>query len=573
MSMRNDESGASTVWSIFWLCIFLTIAGLVIDTSNAFRHKAALQATADASSLAAIITYKEADKFASTFPTVTTPPATASARGKAAGNLLANVNMDPGVNVTSVTPETEVTMGYWNGSAFIAEADFGATGLVVNAAKARALRTTSNGNPLNLLLVDIFGPADAWDVGATAIAQMFEPENCPDLEGVMAGGTLFFRSNNVFQGSICLHGEDRVIFQNNSGHYPADDGTYPTISYGKDADGLCLGEGSRCETESPYEDAIGRTSDISDTLVGDGKLLEENIIGEQSYMPDVPAIYDYYIAAATNPKAYLSHENAESRYIPQAFLQESSLARNYNEVDAELRPAPILDASQVPQTAVIDPTVDPLVHGITQINMTADNFQDLVDGYIPGTTNGGSSPQNAESLPAGYRPLPERVVVSIDGGINGTCSLSGNQGIVFANDLPFNNVVLLSPCGFTFNGTNDLSGSSIMSSALLPGGGAAIAGNSGAILGNGSCDDPDRRFGTDIVANGNISMAAGVTIRRSRLVTKSNVQLAAQGDAFQGSQIIADGDVDIMAGGGWVGCEGGVNGENTLVDNYYRLVY
>ena len=49
--LSQDEEGSATVWSLFWTLVFLFLAGISIDASNAYRFKSALQMTADASSV------------------------------------------------------------------------------------------------------------------------------------------------------------------------------------------------------------------------------------------------------------------------------------------------------------------------------------------------------------------------------------------------------------------------------------------------------------------------------------------------------------------------------------------
>ncbi len=48
LRFRDDTSGWSTPLSMTWVVVLLIIAGLAVDTTNAWRHRAMLQVAADA---------------------------------------------------------------------------------------------------------------------------------------------------------------------------------------------------------------------------------------------------------------------------------------------------------------------------------------------------------------------------------------------------------------------------------------------------------------------------------------------------------------------------------------------
>jgi Flp pilus assembly protein TadG len=53
--LLSDEDGVGTVWWVFWMIIFLMFGGVAADSSNAWRMRAELQATADAAAHAGVI--------------------------------------------------------------------------------------------------------------------------------------------------------------------------------------------------------------------------------------------------------------------------------------------------------------------------------------------------------------------------------------------------------------------------------------------------------------------------------------------------------------------------------------
>jgi Flp pilus assembly protein TadG len=51
----SDEQGGGTIMGLMWFVVLVGICGLAIDSTDAFRNETILQATADASALAAVI--------------------------------------------------------------------------------------------------------------------------------------------------------------------------------------------------------------------------------------------------------------------------------------------------------------------------------------------------------------------------------------------------------------------------------------------------------------------------------------------------------------------------------------
>ena len=89
-----DDASAS-VWSIFWMTMMMLVSGLTLDVANAYRVRALLQATADASALAAVRELPDADA------------------ARTAAIDLAQVNMPVEGNGTVVLPSM-VRVGAWD---------------------------------------------------------------------------------------------------------------------------------------------------------------------------------------------------------------------------------------------------------------------------------------------------------------------------------------------------------------------------------------------------------------------------------------------------------------------------
>ena len=51
----RDESGGYTIWSLIWFSLYVAMGGLAVDMTDAYRNQTLLQSTADASSLAGVM--------------------------------------------------------------------------------------------------------------------------------------------------------------------------------------------------------------------------------------------------------------------------------------------------------------------------------------------------------------------------------------------------------------------------------------------------------------------------------------------------------------------------------------
>jgi Flp pilus assembly protein TadG len=54
-SFFSDQRGGGTIMGLLWFVLMVGITGLAVDSTNGFRARTMLQATADATALAAAI--------------------------------------------------------------------------------------------------------------------------------------------------------------------------------------------------------------------------------------------------------------------------------------------------------------------------------------------------------------------------------------------------------------------------------------------------------------------------------------------------------------------------------------
>ncbi len=186
----RDESGGYTIWSLIWFSLYVAMGGLAVDVTDAYRNQTMLQATADASALAGVMSLPdEADAVAQALAYATN-------------------NMNPSINGT-VLKAAEVFTGNWDS----ATATFTAGGTPLNAVRVITRRDDANSNPVAtnfLRIMALWGiPFDRWNISAEAIAEVYFPYECLD-DGMIAEGIIRISGNNDFVNQICIHGNDGV---------------------------------------------------------------------------------------------------------------------------------------------------------------------------------------------------------------------------------------------------------------------------------------------------------------------------------------------------------------------------
>ena len=206
----RDESGGYTVWSLIWFSLYVAMGGLAVDVTDAYRNQTLLQATADASALAAVMSLPD--------------------QVDAIDQALAYAadNMDPAVN-GNVLKDTEVILGDWS----FATRTFSTGGASPHAARVITRRDDANNNPLATNFLRILGlwglPVDRWNISVEAVATKYVPDCLRG--GLISYNAVNVTSGNGFHNEICLHGQNQ-IFDNREQDYAVSMGTGNTLDPG-----------------------------------------------------------------------------------------------------------------------------------------------------------------------------------------------------------------------------------------------------------------------------------------------------------------------------------------------------
>ena len=172
---------------LFWFMLMVGITGMAVDSTNGFRSRTMLQATADASALAAAIDLPN------------NAAVTATAVSYADNNMGVDLN-------GTVLNTADVHVGHWNASTNSLDTTSGFPDSVMVTVR----QTEENSNPVPVNFLRIVGLSD-WNVQAQAVAQRFIPECLKD--GLVAEGTVNIESGNGFVNNICIHGQQGVEMQ------------------------------------------------------------------------------------------------------------------------------------------------------------------------------------------------------------------------------------------------------------------------------------------------------------------------------------------------------------------------
>ena len=187
-----DENGGGTVMGLLWFILLVGICGLAVDSTDGFRNRTMLQATADATALAAAID----------LPNQGTIVATAA--------NYAATNMDPS-SKGYVLDTADVHVGRWDDATYSLDT----TDPLPDAVMVTVRQTAANQNAVPVNFLRIVGLM-SWDVHAQAVAQRFIPECLRD--GLVAREIVDISSNNDFVREICIHGQQGVQMQNHNYH-------------------------------------------------------------------------------------------------------------------------------------------------------------------------------------------------------------------------------------------------------------------------------------------------------------------------------------------------------------------
>ncbi len=189
----RDERGAASVWALFWTMMMMIVSGFTLDVANAYRIKALLQATADASALAAVRLLPDEDA------------------ARQAAIALASINM-PADEHGQVTNAAMIEIGSWRGENGVFVVGHPAADTV----RVATARGGAGGLPVPTFLVGLLG-RDDWHVAASSTARARaagagQMQNlCPGAL-ILSADTLQFGGSNELNEGVCVHGENGVHF-------------------------------------------------------------------------------------------------------------------------------------------------------------------------------------------------------------------------------------------------------------------------------------------------------------------------------------------------------------------------
>ena len=189
---RDDKDGVGTVWSIFWLIVFLAIGGLAVDSANARRNKEILQTAADSAAHAAVLDIAN----------LTT--------ARASAVTMANLNLAM-IGSNAVLNTNDIDFGTWNNATKV----FTETNVAPDAVRVMLRKTTAAGNAVPTFLLKLVG-IDSWDVSAKSIVQvsgggyMCDDYNGNFVFGVHADRNFNTKSMNKYTKGVCVHGQTEL---------------------------------------------------------------------------------------------------------------------------------------------------------------------------------------------------------------------------------------------------------------------------------------------------------------------------------------------------------------------------
>lgn len=517
-SFVADEAGAGHVWNIFWCIVFLLMAGLAIDSSNAHRTRMVLQVTADSAALAAV----QAMDRTATYENFTGNDGdqmTATERGKATAIALAHQIMYPDRNGDVLVP-ADVRFGTYDRAtrAFVE-----GTG---NAVQVTVRRSSANGNALPTTLLRVFGGLQSWDIAAVSIAERYLP-GC-SADGIITSDRIDFQSNNAYSGNICLHGNAGVEANQNN--------TYETgvIVSMEDLNNLVV-PGDDLSKNVGLADALREgfmaphLANIVETIIAD---IDQKGLGSGWLPPGI----DNIVTVAANGQSY----TPSAGYQPNTLYNITCTGGN---MTLNLRGNPQSSASLLDQ--------------ITNIRFAA------AGGNGNGNGNGGGNGNGNGGGNGGGTDGSDTGETGSNG--NGNGGNGGNGGGNGSSQTVLKDVVVVTNCDIALDSDTILDGAMVATSSTAA---QSVKGSSGVAVGR-----PDNCLpggGSQILTAGGMHFAAKMSFHGSQLVAAGSVKMAAQVDGLAGTSIESRGRVDLASNNAAALCEGTV--DPVLPVYRYRLL-
>jgi len=388
-------------------------------------------------------------------------------------------NMDPSLNGNVLKAE-EVFTGNWN----FDTRQFTDNGTPLNAVRVITRRDDANGNPLATNFLRILGlwglPMDRWNISVEAVATRYVPDCLDRRNSLVAGNRVDLTSNNTIIDT-CIHGQNLI-------EDPGHDYAVEIQNNGT------LGEG----TEISMPDA----NDMIDrpTICSNEGLCQPGVVTEGDIMPaDAFAVYDT-IAAMLDPTAtdYLPADMYSVDADTLELVMPTYVNIDFNDIDT--CPACVLIPS-----AGSDKTYE---YSAVMAPGTV---------YVVTCTN----PMDMLILPD---PLVQPVLSNV--AILSACRIKGQSNMIIEGSVlassavgngskPYQKATISFPSGVQFGRLD----------GCAPGGGVGIfSGASVHISAAGRID------GLQIVARGDIELAAGQTADDVTLEAGHNIKFTANAD-------------------------------------------
>ncbi len=179
--MMRREDGSATALSLFLMVACLALAAFAIDLQRVETLDIQLQNVADTAAHAALIARSTKTE----------------AQAKAAAVSIAQSNL-PAVKAGAVIQADWVEFGNWNAVSRTFTPTAGST----EAVRVTLKRTAANGNPIDMLLLQIAG-VDQMSLTRRAVMLGYDPDCL--REGFVAQGMVDIQSNNTFKNGFCIH--------------------------------------------------------------------------------------------------------------------------------------------------------------------------------------------------------------------------------------------------------------------------------------------------------------------------------------------------------------------------------
>ena len=468
----HDEDGGYTVWSLLWFSIYVAIGGAAVDISDGYRIKTILQATADASALAAVMSLPD------------------QADGRQQAIDYSRNNMLQNFHGTTVRP-SDVEFGVWVHAA----GTFTPNGVAPNAARVLARRAGGNENPLATNFLRIIGMTE-WDVNAAAIAIQFVPECLRAGNALVAGNRVDVTSNNIFDNT-CVHAQNlaedpahdyAVEIQNNGTIYDGTQISMPNTDDMIDRPTICSNDGL-CEPGTIFG---------ADMMPADAFSVEDIVEGmldptSTDYLP-VDLYSDDPETAEMNPPTY-NHLNLSDCEA----CVEVPPPVEYDPVTGEEIPPDPNASKTYEYTAVMEPG-----------NVYAFTCDDPMDQLVLPSTD--------------LQPVLQDVAIISE------CRIKGNsnmqlEGVAIGSSAvgggskPYNKATISFPSGVQFGLDDD----------CAPGGGVQLYSGASVHISAAAAIN-----GMRIVARGDVDITANVTADDLNIQAGHNIKLTANGDIGTG---------------------------------------